>query len=413
MVSQRASQTSLSCPADDVAEPVLSIVIPAMNESSTIVRFVKWCKEGLARAGVVGEILIVDSSIDNTAELALAHGARVLKVPKRGLGQAYKDAIPHIRGAWVIMGDADCTYDFRELQPFINGFKDGYEFVMGSRWKGSIEHGAMPAHHQYFGTPVTTWILNRLFKSDFSDIHCGMRGITLSALKRIRLSSSSWEYASEMVLKSVHYGLRTLEVPVHFYKDQEGRLSHHKRSGWFSPFAAAWINLRAMFIYGADFFLIKPGYVLGSIGTTGVLMLSFGSVTIGGITFSLYWMLLFCFVGLLGTQLVLLGWLSRSIYDVKGALRKKICDVLDYNRTTLLSVLLVLLGFSLGTPFTISYLSGDLSGLTASDTESRLAVTSLYCVSSGFLLFAVMLLVNAIVARFNEIETDRFEHDAR
>ena len=106
---------------------------------------------------------------------------------------------------------------------------------MGSRWKGSIEPGAMPRLHQYFGTPLTTWILNRLYSSQFSDIHCGMRGITRDALERMDLQSQSWEYASEMVLKSVHMDLRTTEVPVRFLKDREGRLSHHKRSGWFSP----------------------------------------------------------------------------------------------------------------------------------------------------------------------------------
>ena len=100
---------------------------------------------------------------------------------------------------------------------------------MGSRWKGSIEHGAMPALHQHFGTPFTTWILNRLYSSQFSDIHCGMRGITRDALERMDSQSQSWEYASEMVLKSVHMGLRTAEVPVTFLKDREGRVSHHKR----------------------------------------------------------------------------------------------------------------------------------------------------------------------------------------
>ena len=112
------------------------------------------------------------------------------------------------------MGDADCTYDFRQLAPFVERFREGYEYVMGSRWKGSIEPGSMPALHRYFGTPFTTWILNRLYSSHFTDIHCGMRGITRDALERMSLQSQSWEYASEMVLKSVHMELRTTEVPV-------------------------------------------------------------------------------------------------------------------------------------------------------------------------------------------------------
>src|SRR5207247_7838296 len=129
-----------------------------------------------AQAGVSGEVLIVDSSQDRTAELALARGARVLKTPRRGLGRAYIDALPFVRGRYMLMGDADCTYDFRALAPFVERFRERYEFVMGSRWRGTIEPGSMPRLHQYFGTPVTTWILNRLYSSRFSDIHCGMRG---------------------------------------------------------------------------------------------------------------------------------------------------------------------------------------------------------------------------------------------
>src|ERR1700722_15130952 len=186
-------------PHDDVADPELSIVIPALNERIAIAEFVEWCKAGMARAGIVGEILIVDSSSDETAEIAAAHGARVLHTPKRGLGRAYIDAIPYIRGKYVLMGDADCTYDFRELAGFIEKFRQGYEFVMGSRFRGYIEPRAMPALHRYFGTPLTTWILNVLYATKFSDIHCGMRGITRDALVRIELESQSWEYASAMV----------------------------------------------------------------------------------------------------------------------------------------------------------------------------------------------------------------------
>ena len=236
----------------------------------------------MARAGVVGEILIVDSSDDDTPELARAAGARVLRVPRRGLGRAYIDALPHVRGRWILMGDADCTYDFRELAPFVEGFEQGYEYVMGSRWKGSIERHAMPPLHQYFGTPFTTWILNRLYGSRFSDIHCGMRGITTDALQRMVLHSQSWEYASEMVLKSVQMDLRTTEVPVTFLKDRDGRVSHHRREGWWSPFKAAWINLRAMFVHGADFFLLKPGILVTLLGLLLVLPATFGAVDLGG-----------------------------------------------------------------------------------------------------------------------------------
>ena len=237
-------------------------MVPALNEEITVGEFVDWCKEGLQRAGVKGQILIVDSSKDNTAKIALAHGGEVLLTPKRGLGRAYIDAMTYIRGKWIVMGDADLTYDFRELSPFVEEFRKGAELFMGSRYRGGIEKGAMPGLHRYFGTPFTTWIVNRIYRGRYTDIHCGMRGITRAALEKIDLKSQSWEYASEMVLKSARLGLATSEVPVKFYKDREGRLSHHKRAGWLSPWLAGWLNLKVMLVYTPDSFLLKPAWFL-------------------------------------------------------------------------------------------------------------------------------------------------------
>src|SRR5262245_5450513 len=137
-------ELELMTPAGDAAVPELSIVIPALNEEITIGQFVDWCMEGLRLSGVCGEVLIVDSSTDKTTEIALSRGARVLKVPKRGLGRAYIDALPFIRGRYVLMGDADCTYDFREIGNFMKSFRSGFEYVMGSRFRGYIEPGSMP-----------------------------------------------------------------------------------------------------------------------------------------------------------------------------------------------------------------------------------------------------------------------------
>ena len=183
-VLQRSAQNNAGViehvlPRDTTLDDVeLSIVIPAMNEEITVGEFMEWCKEGLQRAGVSGQILIVDSSTDNTPSIVLEHGGEVLRTPKRGVGCAYLDAIPYIRGKWILMGDADLTYDFREIAPFVEEFRKGAEFVMGSRFRGSIEKDAMPKLHRYFGTPLTNWILNRIYQSNFSDIHCGIRGVT-------------------------------------------------------------------------------------------------------------------------------------------------------------------------------------------------------------------------------------------
>jgi glycosyltransferase involved in cell wall biosynthesis len=394
-ILESVDDLELLIPSEDAPDPEVSIVIPAVNEELTISDFVEWCKEGLVRAGIQGEILIVDSSEDRTAEIALAHNARVLKTPKRGLGRAYIDAIPFIRGKYVVMGDADCTYDFRELKPFVDKLREGFEFAMGSRWRGSIEPGAMPALHRYLGTPATTSILNWLYGSKFTDIHCGMRGISKDALERMGLVSQSWEYASEMVLKSVRMQLRTAEVPVTFYKDRDGRLSHHKRSGWSSPFKAAWINLRAMFVYRAEFFVLKPGLVMLALGLLLTLPLTFGPISIGPVHLSLYWMLLGVTLSVLGIESFFFGCLAQVLCDYVGQARKKWTRFFRYTPSVLASLGLVLAGLGMASALIIHYLTRGFTLPPTGDILDHMAVTGLLLTIIGFSGFCFTLVLYA------------------
>jgi glycosyltransferase involved in cell wall biosynthesis len=391
-------EVRLLIPADDVVDPQLSIVIPALNEELTIGQFIDWCREGLESADIRGEILIIDSSADKTEEIALSRGARVLRTPKRGLGRAYIDSLPYIRGRFVIMGDADCTYDFRCLKPFVKCFLEGYEYVMGSRFRGYIEPGSMPPLHRYLGTPVTTWLLNFLYASRFSDIHCGMRGITRDALIRMDLQSQSWEYASEMVLKSVRMNLRTTEVPVRFLKDQEGRLSHHKRAGWFSPWRAAWINMKAMFIYGTDFFLFRPGFLLLSVGLLLLLPTSLGPVHVfGPVTFSLDWMLLGLVLCVLGLHGVYTGAIARIILDYSGDNTANWLRRFSYTRSVLISALAIAAGIVLAMPLVIRYISSGLKLLELS-SANYMAVLGLLLIIGGAMNFTFTLALHAAAA---------------
>jgi glycosyltransferase involved in cell wall biosynthesis len=400
-------ETRLLVPLRDADQPELSIVIPALDEQLTITEFVRWCHEGLADAGVSGEIVIVDSSCDETEHLALEAGARVLHTPKRGLGRAYKDAIPYLRGRYLLMGDADCTYDFRHLKPFVDCFREGYEFVMGSRWKGSIEPGAMPWLHRRLGTPITTGILNRLYRSRFSDIHCGMRGITREGLVAMELNSDSWEYASEMVLKSVQMGLRTTEVPVRFLKDRNGRLSHHKRTGWFSPWQAAWINLRSMFVYGSDYFLLKPGIVIFSAGLLMILPLSVGTITVGRLHFSLYWMLFGMALTITGLQAFLLGCIAQSMFDYHGRLRARWLALFAYTRTVIGAVLTALAGLACVVPLIVYYLSHHETLSLQAPVPDHLAVVGLLLIIIGFSLFTFTLVLHGVAIVTQRSGADR------
>ena len=337
MITCESQVLEVNSEAQTAADPVVgqklvSIVVPCLNEELVIGEFVDWCQKGLKEAGFRGQILIIDSSTDRSPEIAEAHGAEVLRVPKRGLGRAYIDALPHIRGDYVIMGDCDLTYDFRTLKPFVDRLEEGHEFVMGSRFKGYIEPGAMPNLHRYFGTPVTTWILNRIYGTNYSDIHCGMRGMTRAALQRIDLESQSWEYASEMVLKAAKLNLKIAEVPVRFYKDREGRVSHHKRAGWFSPWQAGWINLKAMFLYAPDFFLMKPGAILFVLGFLLTASLVGGSYQVAGVGLNLHTMLLGMTLTTLGYSAVQLATLAQVFYNFDPQYRRRLADQLTYNR---------------------------------------------------------------------------------
>ena len=367
----------------------LSIVVPALNEKITIGEFVDWCREGIRRAGVSAQILIVDSSTDETPQVALARGAEVLRVPKRGLGRAYIDAIPFIRGQWVIMGDADLTYDFRELKPFVEKFRAGYEMVMGSRFKGEIEPGAMPPLHRYFGTPLTTWILNRLYGSRFSDIHCGMRGLTRDALRRIALRSQSWEYASEMVLKAARKGLRIAEVPVRFYRDRDGRVSHHRRAGWMSPWIAGWLNLRVMLVYSPDSFVFKPGLALFAAGFALCAALTGGPINLGRVQLNLHSMLLALVAAVLGYACVQLGVLARLMHGLRPESTRAWLACFSYNRGVLLGLGICLAGLALFTPLLREYFTHGLR-LTG---FSHVAIFGLLLMITGFQTFIFTLLL--------------------
>ena len=367
----------------------VSIVVPSLNEEITVGEFVDWCKQGLETAGVRGQILIVDSSTDKTPEIVLAHGGEVLRTPKRGLGRAYIDATPYIRGRWIVMGDADLTYDFRELAPFVAAFRKGAQFVMGSRFRGSIEKGAMPGLHRYFGTPLTTWILNRIYGSRYSDIHCGMRGLTRSALDQIDLRSQSWEYASEMVLKAARLKLVTAEVPVKFYKDREGRFSHHRRMGWLSPWIAGWLNLKVMLVYTPDSFLLKPGIVLTLTGALIACALAMGPVMIGGVGFSLYWLLFGVTCVTLGYSSIQIGVLARVMHGLRPRSLKRLRQVLSYDRGMLLAGGCSLVGLILLGTLVYHYLTSDfrLSEI------SHPAIFGLLLIIIGFQTFCFTLLL--------------------
>jgi len=373
----------------------VSIVVPCRNEELTIGEFVDWCWQGLGAAGAEGEVIIVDNSTDRSPEIAREHGARVIHEPQRGLGRAYVAALPHIRGDYVVMGDCDLTYDFRRLAPFLTALEQGAEFVMGTRLRGEIEPGAMPKLHRYFGTPVTTWILNRLYRQRFSDIHCGMRAMTIQALRRINLQSPGWEYASEMVLKAAKLRLRTTEVPVRFLRDREGRESHHKRAGWRSPWKAGWDNLKVMFLYAPEPLLLVPGLLLLVPALALSIALIGGPIDVGEFELSLNWSLLVMTATTVGYTLVWLAVLARVHHDLDPAYTDKVLRRFSFDRGALLAFALGAAGVALNGVLVATWVS---QGFALNEIYHPV-IFGLLLIVLGFQTFAFTLLLQIVAPK--------------
>lgn len=234
--------------------PLVSLVIPARDEEETIGECISRSMKVFDQMGVEGEVIVADSSTDSTPEIARSLGAKVVRPEKLGYGNAYLAGFEEARGRYIVIMDGDLTYDPIEIPEFIRLLERGEaDFVIGTRLKGKIEEGAMPALHRYIGNPLLTWMLNRLFGARISDSHCGMRAISKEALDRLSLRAGGMEFASEMVIEASRKKLRIREVPI----------TYHPRKGAskLRSFSDGWRHLRFMMLYRPGPFLLLPGSV--------------------------------------------------------------------------------------------------------------------------------------------------------
>jgi len=392
------NEIELFVPFNDVKEPTVTVFVPVMNEEITIATFCQWCHEGFRRAGVIGEILLIDSSDDSTPEIALSNGARILRVPRNGIGRAYQDALPHIRGEYVVLGDADCTYDFRGLGAFVSKLQEGFDLVMGTRFRGKMERGAMPLHHKYFGSPLTTLLADVLLGLRLSDIHCGMRGMTRKSLIDLDLKSDGWEYASEMIVNSVRKSYRITEIGIPFFKDVEGRVSHVKRQGWTTPFRAGWRTVNVLLTNAADFFLVKPGILLSVVGTSLLLILSNGPVSVFNTTFTLNTMSFGLGIAGLGYFMTAFGIVTRCIYDRTHVTVRKWSQLLSFNRVMTFGSSVVMIGMVSIWKFVSNWLSNDRLIEFSDQQIQHLAIASMGAILMVSAIFVTMLTVGVLAS---------------
>ncbi|HBA84291.1 MAG TPA: dolichol-P-glucose synthetase [Verrucomicrobia bacterium] len=239
----------------------LSLVIPCLNEEKTLAAALKTAREAIAASGLEGEILVADNgSTDGSRALAEACGARVAAVRNRGYGFALAAGIQAAQGRYLVMGDADATYDFREAVPFVEELRKGADLVVGSRLRGRIEKGAMPFLHRYLGTPVLTTLINLFFGTKLSDCNGGLRAFTRSAYERMKIVSGGMEFASEMLIKSALAGLKIVEIPCSLLRDTRDKPPHLKtwRDGW--------RHLRFILLFAPHIVFTLPGWVFLAVG---------------------------------------------------------------------------------------------------------------------------------------------------
>jgi glycosyltransferase involved in cell wall biosynthesis len=281
------------------AEVELSIVMPCLNEAETLATCIKKAQAFLASSGVVGEVVIADNgSTDGSLQIANAMGARVVGISARGYGAALIGGIAAARGRFVVMGDADDSYDFTRLMPFVDALRDGAELVMGNRFRGGIASGAMPPLHRHLGNPVLSFLGRAFFRVKVGDFHCGLRAFRRDAVMALGLSASGMEFASEMVVKAAIAGLDIREVPTTLQPDGRSRPPHLRtwRDGW--------RHLRFLLIYAPRFLFLYPGAALIAAGLLGVVGLSAGDVRLGRVELGVHTMIFAAMAVLIGAQLV-------------------------------------------------------------------------------------------------------------
>lgn len=322
------------------------VLIPTKNEEITIREFINWVNIGIEKSQLSGQLVLIDSSTDNTELIAKSMNVRVVKVPRAGLGYAYKFAQNKFESKYVILGDADCTYDFRNLSPFLESLIQGNEFVMGNRFKGSIEPKSMPFHHRYIGTPITSWLLRKLTKLNYGDIHCGMRAMTTELYNRLPFLELGWEYAPEMVITATQKCERTSEVPINFLRSNPNRLSHFKRVRLpiLESIKAGLGAVRVSFLYSARTIFKSLSKLLMGFGGSVFTLTYLQQNPIFGVTLSQTSRLLSFTLFIIG---VVFYFMSMVFDFISNSMTRssRIIDKIHFNSILLFNLLSVLLLF--------------------------------------------------------------------
>jgi glycosyltransferase involved in cell wall biosynthesis len=285
----------------------VSVVIPCLNEANSLAFCVDKAIRAFQSAGLSGEVVVADNgSTDGSIEIAEAHGARVVRVPQRGYGAALQAGIAASRGKFIIMGDADDSYDFSDVPRFVAKWREGYDLVMGNRFQGGIRPGAMPWSHKYIGNPGLTALLNVLFRTGIGDSYCGLRGFSREMYDRLGVRSTGMEFAPELIIKAAQIGARITEIPIILWPDKRGRPPHLR------SFRDGWRTLRFFLLYAPNWLFLLPGILMLSLGLALVFWLLPGPRHLTPhIVLDVHTMVFGVIFTLMGAQIINIGFFAK------------------------------------------------------------------------------------------------------
>lgn len=365
--------------SDSVGGPIghvyVSAVIPCLNEQKTLGGCIKKAQSAFRQMGIAGEVVVADNgSTDGSVEIAEALGARVVRESRKGYGSALMAGIEAAHGSIVVMADADDSYDWASLGDFVTKIEEGYDLVMGNRFKGGIAPGAMPALHRYFGNPVLSTLARLMYHIPVGDFHCGMRAFTRDAFQRMNLRTLGMEFATEMVINASHARLRIAEIPTRLYPDKRDRPPHLR------SFRDGWRHLRFMLSYAPDWLYLAPGFGMAFSGLAGMALLARGPVSVGDFPMGIHFLAVFSLLAILGTNVVGFGVFAKLVNQIRcpipsGSILGRLLRVFTLERGLLVGLSLTVGGLAVISAILVEWLTRGRGGMTDTVHLAFLATT--------------------------------------
>ena len=377
-------------PVDSAATPYLSVLIPCLNEAGTIGECVRRCWHVLDANDIAGEVIVIDNgSDDGSGRLAAAAGARTVNEPRRGYGSAYLAGFAAARGRYIVMADADLTYDFNEIPRFLGELEAGADVVIGNRMK-NIRPGAMPWHHRYIGNPLLSGFLNLLFRTGVDDAHCGMRAVRRDVLPQLDLRTTGMEFASEMVIRAAK---EKLDV-------RQFEIEYHPRGGEskLSSFRDGWRHLRFLLVHSPNYLFIFPGAAMATIGAL-IELIVVSRLGIFGREWDIHALIAGALLAIVGTQIVALGICAHAygtyFMNEQDRWFDRMRARFRLEHGLLLGAVITLAGVVVGTFIMVDWISHGFGRLS----EERLAVVAATLIIVGIQIFFSSFLLSILGLR--------------